>query len=63
MPRSDLAAHPGESGFIFHSKVAIWKDPVTAMQLDKALGLLHHQIRKDSGDVASGHQRLRGDDA
>jgi hypothetical protein len=26
----------------------IWKDPVTAMQRTKALGLLHKQIRKDS---------------
>ena len=37
-----------EVGFIFHSEVCIWKDPVTAMQRTKALGLLHKQIRKDS---------------
>lgn len=37
-----------ESGFIFHSEVCIWKDPVTAMQRTKALGLLHKQIVKDS---------------
>jgi hypothetical protein len=37
-----------ESGFIFHSEVCIWKDPVTAMQRTKALGLLHKQIKKDS---------------
>lgn len=35
-------------GFIYHSRVAIWKDPVTAMQRTKALGLLHKTIRKDS---------------
>ena len=35
-------------GFIFHSKATIWKDPVTAMQRTKALGLLHKQIVKDS---------------
>jgi len=35
-------------GFIYHSEVCIWKDPVTAMQRTKALGLLHKQIRKDS---------------
>lgn len=35
-------------GFIYHSKVTIWKDPVTAMQRTKALGLLHKTIRKDS---------------
>lgn len=36
------------AGFIYHSKVTIWKDPVTAMQRTKALGLLHKQIRKDA---------------
>ena len=35
-------------GWIFHSEVVIWKDPVTAMQRTKALGLLHKQIKKDS---------------
>lgn len=37
-----------EAGWIFHSTVVIWKDPVTAMQRTKALGLLHKQIKKDS---------------
>lgn len=36
------------SGFIYHSEVCIWKDPVVAMQRTKALGLLHKQITKDS---------------
>jgi DNA modification methylase len=36
------------AGFVFHSEVVIWKDPVTAMQRTKALGLLHKQIKKDS---------------
>jgi hypothetical protein len=36
------------AGFIYHSEVCIWKDPVTAMQRTKALGLLHKQIVKDS---------------
>ncbi len=35
-------------GFIYHSKVTIWKNPVTEMQRTKALGLLHKQIKKDS---------------
>lgn len=34
--------------FIYHSEVCIWKDPVTAMQRTKALGLLHKQLTKDS---------------
>jgi hypothetical protein len=37
-----------DAGWIFHSEVCIWKDPVTAMQRTKALGLLHKTIRKDS---------------
>jgi DNA modification methylase len=37
-----------DAGFYFHSEVVIWKDPVTAMQRTKALGLLHKQIKKDS---------------
>ena len=35
-------------GWIYHSEVCIWKDPVTAMQRTKALGLLHKQLKKDS---------------
>lgn len=37
-----------DAGFVLHSQVCIWKDPVTAMQRTKALGLLHKQIKKDS---------------
>ena len=37
-----------EKGFIFHSEVVIWKDPVVAMQRTKAVGLLHKTIVKDS---------------
>jgi len=36
------------AGFIYHSEVCIWKDPVVAMQRTKALGLLHKQLMKDS---------------
>lgn len=36
------------AGFIYHSEVCIWKDPVVAQQRTKALGLLHKQIVKDS---------------
>jgi len=35
-------------GFIYHSKVTLWKNPVTEMQRTKALGLLHKTIKKDS---------------
>jgi hypothetical protein len=37
-----------DAGWIYHSEVCIWKDPVTAMQRTKALGLLHKQIKKDA---------------
>lgn len=37
-----------ECGWIFHSEVVVWTDPVTAMQRTKALGLLHKTIKKDS---------------
>lgn len=36
------------AGFIYHSRVTIWKDPVVEMQRTKALGLLHKQVKKDS---------------
>lgn len=36
------------SGFVLHSQVCIWKDPVIAMQRTKAIGLLHKQLKKDS---------------
>ena len=37
-----------DNGFVYHSRITIWKDPVTEMQRTKALGLLHKQIKKDS---------------
>ena len=46
--RGELTRMFTDAGWIFHSEVCIWKDPVTAMQRTKALGLLHKTIRKDS---------------
>jgi hypothetical protein len=46
--RGDLIYLFAKAGFIYHSEVCIWKDPVTAMQRTKALGLLHKQLKKDS---------------
>lgn len=37
-----------EVGFVYHSRVTIWKNPVTEMQRTKALGLLHKQVGKDA---------------
>ena len=46
--RGDLIRIFQEAGFIYHSEVCIWKDPVTAMQRTKAIGLLYKQLKKDS---------------
>lgn len=45
--RGDLIRAFQARGFIFHSEVVIWKDPVTAMQRTKALGLLHKTVREN----------------
>lgn len=37
-----------EVGFAFHSRITIWKCPVTEMQRTKAHGLLYKQLRTDS---------------
>jgi len=44
----DLLRAFQKHGFIFHAKVTIWKDPVTAMQRTKALGLLHKSVRENA---------------
>jgi DNA modification methylase len=46
--RGQLIKEFQDCGWIYHSEVVIWKDPVQAMQRTKALGLLHKQIKKDS---------------
>jgi len=46
--RGDLIRLFSDAGFIYHSEVCIWKDPVIAMQRTKAIGLLYKQLRKDS---------------
>ena len=52
--RGDIIRAFTDAGFIFHSEVCIWKNPVTEMQRTKALGLLHKQIRKDSSMCRQG---------
>lgn len=52
--RGDIIRQFVKGGFIFHSEVCIWKNPVTEMQRTKALGLLHKQIRKDSSMCRQG---------
>lgn len=44
----DLVKIHEQEGMIYHSRVTIWKSPVTEMQRTKAVGLLHKTIKKDS---------------
>lgn len=44
----DIIKMHQEAGMIYHSRVTIWKNPVTEMQRTKAIGLLHKTIKKDS---------------
>lgn len=46
-PGMIIKAHV-DVGFTFHSRITIWKDPVTEMQRTKSIGLLHKQLKKDS---------------
>ncbi|TQE95576.1 MAG: site-specific DNA-methyltransferase [Spiribacter salinus] len=46
--RGEIIRAYEDAGWIFHAEVCIWKDPVTAMQRTKALGLLHKQLKKDA---------------
>lgn len=46
--RGDLIRAHEKAGMVFHSEVTIFKDPVTAMQRTKAIGLLYKQLKKDS---------------
>jgi len=43
-----------KKGFLFHSRVCIWKSPVTEMQRTKAHGLLHKTLRTDSSNSRVG---------
>jgi len=46
--RGELIRMFVKAGWIYHSEVCIWKDPVTAMQRTKAIGLLWKQLKKDA---------------
>lgn len=52
--RGDLIRAFQAKGWIFHSEVVIWKDPVTAMQRTKALGLLHKTVRGNASMARQG---------
>jgi len=44
----DVVRAHQRAGFHYHSRVTIWKDPVTEMQRTKSHGLLYKNIREDS---------------
>jgi hypothetical protein len=46
--RGDIIRAHQAAGMIYHSEVCIRKDPVSAMQRSKSIGLLHKQVVKDS---------------
>ncbi len=48
-----IRAHE-EAGWMLHSRITIWKSPVVEMTRTKALGLLHKQLKKDSGRSRAG---------
>jgi len=52
--RGDLIRAFQKHGFIYASEVCIWKDPVTAMQRTKALGLLHKTVRGNASMARQG---------
>lgn len=46
--RGDVVRAYQDAGWLFHSEVCIWKDPVVAQQRTKSIRLLHKQLCKDS---------------
>lgn len=44
----DLIRTFQQRGFIYHSRVLVWKDPLVEATRTKALGLMHKQLCKDS---------------
>lgn len=52
--RGEVVRAYEEAGWIFHSEVCIWKDPVVAQQRTKSLRLLHKQVMKDSAMSGQG---------
>lgn len=52
--RGDVIRAYQEAGWIFHSEVCIWKDPVVQQQRTKSMRLLHKQLCKDSSMSGQG---------
>jgi len=52
--RGDIIRLFQSNGFIYHSEVCIWKDPLVEATRTKALGLMHKQLCKDSSRCRQG---------
>jgi len=52
--RGDLIRQFQKHGFIYHSEVVIWKDPLIAATRTHAIGLAHKQIVQDSSICRAG---------
>lgn len=52
--RGEIVRAWEDAGWIFHSEVCIWKDPVVAQQRTKSIRLLHKQVEKDSSISGQG---------
>ena len=50
----DIIRTHQEAGWIFHSRITIWKCPVVEMTRTKALGLLYKQLKSDSSRSRAG---------
>ena len=46
--RGQLIKMLQDAGFIYHSEVTVWKNPVVEMTRTHSIGLLHKQLKKDS---------------
>ena len=50
----DIVQAHQQAGWVLHSRVSIWRDPVVEMTRTKALGLLYKQVIKDSSRSRTG---------
>lgn len=52
--RGDIIRHFEKAGFVYHSEVVIWTDPVLEMQKTKTQRLLYCQLQRDASHTGIG---------
>jgi len=52
--RGEIIRKHQEAGWMYHSEVAIWKDPVVEMQRTKSHGLLYKTLKSDASNSRMG---------